>query len=213
LTVMKAIIFDLDGTLIDSKEAHFRAFREVGIKLAKNALTAEQFKKWYFPNYLSIWKNLGIDEKDWMKANEIWQKYYHSHENPKLFSNVREILAYLKSKGCKIALVTSGNEKRVSSDLEREKIKNFFNVIVCEDGFKRHELKPAPNQLLVALEKLDEDANNAVYIGDTPTDVMTGRNAKMETIAITTGFGLLENIKEANPDVIINSLEELKKIF
>jgi len=209
---MKAIIFDLDGTLIDSKEAHFKAFREVGIKLAKTALTIEQFKKWYFPNYLNIWKNLGIDERDWAKANEMWQQIV-ARENPGLVSNAREILEYFKSKGYKIALVTSGNEKRVSSDLEREKIKNFFNVIVCEDGFKKHEVKPAPNQLLVALEKLDEDASNAVYIGDTPTDVMTGKNAKMETIAITTGFGLLEKIKETKPDIVINSLEELKKIF
>jgi len=211
---IKTIIFDLDGTLLDSKESHYRAFREVGQRFnIKVDFTMDKYLEWYSPNYWDLYRKMGIEEKDWSLAIQIWREYYLSNENPELFPNVIEILYYLKSKGFKLALVTGGSEKRINFDLTRKQIRNFFDVVVHGEGLKEEELKPAPKQLLIALEKLGVSAIDAVYIGDTPMDVMAGKNAGMKTIAVTMGFGLSKKIKESNPDIIISNLEELKRIF
>jgi HAD superfamily hydrolase (TIGR01509 family) len=180
---------------------------------AKNTLTIEKFLEWYTPNYFEIYRKMGISESEWEHAVQIWRQHYISNENPELFSHAKEILSYLKSKGFRLALVTNGSETRVNFDLERRGIRNFFDVVVNGEGLKMEEVKPAPTQLFMALEKLGENAENAVYIGDTSMDVMAGKNAGMKTIAITAGFGLLEKLKESNPDRIIDNLKELEKIF
>jgi HAD superfamily hydrolase (TIGR01509 family) len=210
----KTIIFDLDGVLLDSREANFRAFRVVHDALSsKTDFTMNKFLEWYTPNYFELFGKMEIPESEWMRAGQIWRQHYISNESPELFAHTQEILSYLKSKGFKLALVTNGSENRVNLDLERRKIKQFFDVVVNGEGLKLEEIKPAPTQLFMALEKLGENAKSAVYIGDTAIDVLAGKNAGMKTIAITAGFGLLEKLKESNPDHIIDDLKELETIF
>jgi thymidine kinase len=210
----KTIIFDLDGVLLDSREANFRAFRVVHDALSsKTDFTMDKFLEWYTPNYFELFGKMEIPESEWMRAGQIWRQHYISNESPELFAHTQEILSYLKSKGFKLALVTNGSENRVNLDLERRKIKQFFDVVVNGEGLKLEEIKPAPTQLFMALEKLGENAKSAVYIGDTAIDVLAGKNAGMKTIAITAGFGLLEKLKESNPDHIIDDLKELETIF
>jgi len=210
----KTIIFDLDGVLLDSKEANFRTFKLVGDVLnAENKLTMEKFLEWYTPNYFELYQKMGIPESEWMRASQMWRQHYISNESPELFAHTQEILSYLKSKGFRLALVTNGSENRVNLDLERRGIRNFFDVIINGEGLKMEEVKPAPTQLFMTLEKLSESAENAVYIGDTSMDIMAGKTAGMKTIAITAGFGLLEKLKESNPDYIIDDLKELETMF
>lgn len=211
---MRAVLFDLDGTLLNSTESNYRAFKVVGEKMnATSKLTLERYLEWYSPNYFELYEKMGIPEKDWPKASQIWREYYISHEKPDLFPHVIDVLSYLRSKKYKLGLVTSGSVNRVNSDLERKKIRDFFEVVVYGEGFKKEELKPSPKQLLVALEKMEETADGACYVGDTPPDIEAGRRAGMMTIAVTTGFGLAKKIEESEPDMIIDSLEELERIF
>jgi pyrophosphatase PpaX len=110
-------------------------------------------------------------------------------------------------------LVTGGSEERVSFELERKGIAVFFDVVVYGDSLSADEVKPAPNQLLIALEKLGANARDAAYVGDTTVDVLAGRSAGMQTIAVTTGFHSRKRIAESNPDVIIDDLEALERVF
>ena len=208
------VIFDMDGVLLDSKEANFRTFKAVhDVLSSKTDFTMDKFLEWYVPNYFEVFEKMGIPEDEWGRAGQMWRQQYISNESPELFSHTQEILSYLKSKGFKLALVTNGSENRVNIDLERRGIRNFFDVIINGEGLKMEEVKPSPTQLFMALEKLDESAENAVYIGDTSMDIMAAKNAGMKTIAITAGFGLLEKLKESNPDHIIDNLKELETMF
>lgn len=220
--MMEAILFDLDGTILNSRDSHYRVFREVGDRLnVKNRLTMEQFLDWYSPNYFQLFSMMGIDESNWPRASQIWRAYCHSHEKPELFPDAIGVLTYLKTR-YPLALVTGGSVERVDFDLARRKIRDFFTVVVYGEGLPQEELKPAAKQLQMALEELNKKPENdmyirpenAVYVGDTPPDVQAGKNAGMMTIAVNANpFSTLEKIKQSNPDRIIDSLEELKRIF
>jgi len=214
MAAVKAIIFDFDGVLIDSRDANFRSFKEVGVRLSPRVeLTLERFQEWYSPNFRHLYERMGIEAKDWSQANRIWREHYLFKENPKLFSHAISILSYLKSKGFKLGLVTGGSKERVSFELERKGMADFFDVAVYGDSLSADEVKPAPNQLFIALKRLGANANEAAYVGDTTVDVMAGRNAGMQTIAVTTGFHSRKRIAESNPDLIIDDLEALEGTF
>jgi len=214
MATVRAIIFDFDGVLVDSRDANFRSFKEVGVRLNPRVeLTLERFQEWYSPNFRHLYERMGIEAKDWSQANKIWREHYLSKENPKLFSHAVSILSYFRSKGFKLGLVTGGSEERVSFELERKGIADFFDVVVYGDSLSADEVKPAPNQLLIALEKLGANAQEAAYVGDTAVDVIAGRNAGMQTIAVTTGFHSRKRIAESNPDLIIENLETLERVF
>jgi HAD superfamily hydrolase (TIGR01549 family) len=214
MSAKKVIIFDFDGVLLDSRDANFRSFKEVGVKLNPSVeLTLKRFQEWYSPNFRHLYERMGIEPEDWPQANKIWREHYLSKENPKLFSHTVRVLSYLKSKRFKLGLVTGGSEERVSFELERKGIAVFFDVVVYGDSLSADEVKPAPNQLLIALEKLGANARDAAYVGDTTVDVLAGRSAGMQTIAVTTGFHSRKRIAESNPDVIIDDLEALERVF
>jgi pyrophosphatase PpaX len=207
---MKAVIFDWDGTIIKSKRANFHAFKKLHDEFnLNNVFTMKELLDWYSPNWYEVYKKMGIPEEGWSRANEIWRNSY-PHDKSRLSPNSARILTNLKSRRFKIGLVTSGDEKRVKSELKRKGIFDIFDVVICGDHVPIEEQKPSPRQIILALEKLNIKPKDAIYVGDTSFDVLAGKNAGVTTIALAGGLQPKGKLINSNPDLLVHDWNELE---
>ena len=179
----KAILFDLDGTLLDSFEPHFRAFRATlarfGIRLTKR-----RFIEIYSPDWRETYRAMGLPRERWDEASVHWRKFVRRHP-PRLLPGARETLRLLK-KSFRLGVVTGGSKKRVMQDLRRTRIHRFFDTVVCADDVVHR--KPSPQGLRIALRALRARPRQALYVGDTEVDRVMARKARVPFIGIVSPF-------------------------
>jgi HAD superfamily hydrolase (TIGR01509 family) len=188
LSNLKAVLFDLDGTLLDSFPAHYQTFEAVlnhfGIKISETL-----FLETYSPNWYHTYELLGLPRDLWPEADALWLEEAARHQ-PTLFAGVYEMLAQLKTQ-FPLGLVTSGTKSRVMRDMARCELAEFFTVIVTGDDIKLP--KPDPDGLLLALQTLKVNPNQSVYIGDAAADYEMARAAGAAFIGVHSRFGGLNS--------------------
>jgi HAD superfamily hydrolase (TIGR01509 family) len=168
---VRAVLFDWDGTLVDTAEASFRCyvrlFEEFGVPFDR-----ETFARTYSPNWYQTFRMLDIPEKRWPHADERWLAHF-AEEEIAVIDGARELLDALRARGLATGIVTSGSKERV----ERELDAHGFTFHECVFGSDVKEKKPHPEGLLLCLERLEIAADEAVYVGDSPEDVAMARAA------------------------------------
>lgn len=183
---LQAILFDLDGTLLDSAELHYeiyvQLFAEYGI-----TFTRQQYSDAYSPNWTITYQILGLPEQLVPEANHRWLELA-SGRVPALFEGVPALLEHL-SQSYKVGLVTSGTRSRVLRDLEVNGIEGCFDVIVT--GSNVSIPKPAPEGILSALQQLGVQPQDALYVGDTVVDYQAASTAGVHFAAVEGGHAPL----------------------
>lgn len=208
--MIKAVLFDIDGTLLDTTELLYQAF-EYSIK--SQGLVP--------PSREKMAKVIGVSlEKCYLAFapagdNALLCKTHNQFqlENPELaktFPNTIKILKKLKELGIKTAGITNRWESTAKVSAERTGILKYLEFINYRDGFEK--IKPDPEMLLDAIRKLEVKKDEVLMVGDTAIDIEAGKAADVETVGVTFGF-LGEEIKELNPDFIIDDLEEILEII
>jgi beta-phosphoglucomutase-like phosphatase (HAD superfamily) len=139
---LKALVFDLDGTLLDSFSAHWEAYRIMFGRFGMQ-ITKERFLAAYSPNWYETYRAMGLPKETWEIANTYWLEAA-AQQTPALFSGVARVLTQL-SAAFKRGLVTSGSMSRVVRDLERTGITTAFEVVITGDDVQQP--KPAPHGL------------------------------------------------------------------
>lgn len=174
-----ALLFDLDGTLIDTATAHFRVYQKV---LARYGyyFTREQYQQAYSPNWYITYNRLGLPEDLHDSANQLWLELA-SQETVRLFPGVFDMLTRLFDR-FPLGVVTSGGRDRVLHDMEACDIAQFFSAIITKEDV--NQAKPAPEGLHMALALLKVPPERAVYVGDTISDFLTAEAGKMQFIGI-----------------------------
>jgi HAD superfamily hydrolase (TIGR01549 family) len=199
------LLFDLDGTLLDSFSVHFNAyavmFSHYGIRV-----TEETFLATYSPDWYQTYAKMGLPREVWEQANDLWLAEANKCI-PALFPGVKETLAQL-SVTYPLGIVTSGSQERVWRDLESNAIRSFFQTIVTGDDISQP--KPAPEGLERALEKLGIPADAAFFVGDTITDFETARSANVSFIGVLSRFGGLDSHTGCP---LVASISELPGLF
>ncbi len=207
---MEAVIFDMDGVLVDSPKYNWKAMNKLLGEEGVNVSDGE-IKKYLgrsLKDQLKMLKeDYGIKEHD---VNEFSKKLgriqFEIYErNIKKNSVIINFLEALKSEGIKFALATSSHRWRSDKILELLSIKNKFDIIITAEDTEKH--KPDPEIYLKTAEKLEVDPKNCVAIEDAVNGIQSGKNAGMKVIALLTDFHTKEELKEA--DLVINSLNEL----
>ena len=212
---MKLIIFDFDGTLIDSAPDLVDAINKMLKELNLKQVPFDKIVKWIGNGSLKLveraLKYNGIEDEIFLqKAHEIFKNKY-KHSNAKktvLYPYAKEILDFLK-KDYHLALITNKPDEFISPILDKFDI-NVFDFIL---GGNIKEKKPSPIPLLKACEYFNLNPNEALMIGDSKNDILAAKNADIKSVLVTHGYNQGENIKELNPDFIINSLMEIKDIL
>ncbi|QCX33979.1 HAD family hydrolase [Caloramator sp. E03] len=180
----ECVLFDVDGTLIDTEEATIEALRLT----MKNLYNIEYSKEeLYFAmgipgkcalEKLNI-KNIDYTLKVW---GELIQKFSYK---TKLYPQIEELLDILKSKGIKLGIVTSRYDFEVEMDMVLRKIIHYFDVVVTYDESLKP--KPYPDQILKAIKEFNINSNDAVYIGDTIYDYGCAKNGDVDFILANWG--------------------------
>src|SRR6185295_11732072 len=125
---LRAVLFDWDGTLLNSEETSFRVYVRL---FTSFGLTFERthFEKTYSPNWYRTYTAVGLPESRWAEADDTWVRFYAEEETP-LMSGALEALTRLSAAGLLIGLVTSGGRERVARDLASLEVHRFFRTVV-----------------------------------------------------------------------------------
>jgi len=207
---LQAVLFDWDGTLVNTAEASYRCYEKLfgsyGIAFDRDA-----FRRTYSPNWHLTYSALGLAEERWAEADKRWLSHY-CEEEIVLIEGARDALLRVRAAGLRAGLVTSGDRVRVSRELADLGMAELFEVLVCaEDTVRR---KPHPEPLLLALQRMRLGAAEAVYVGDSPEDVQMAQAAGVRTVGIPGGFPNREALAAARPDVLEESLATaLDRVF
>jgi HAD superfamily hydrolase (TIGR01549 family) len=203
-TEIKGVLFDWDGTLLNSFEADSSAymamFREMGVGWGM-----EELAEHYSPNWYDVYRAAGLHEQHWGAADTAWRKHY-SGFRPKLIVGARGILNAV-GKRYRLGLVTSGDRDRVSRQLREFKLTRSFRARVCSGDTERK--KPHPEPLKFALRGMGLEAEQCVYVGDSPEDVQMAKSARVRVIGVIGPFPTEKRLRASRPDLLLSSLLEL----
>lgn len=205
---LRGILFDWDGTLLDSFEADMRAyeamFRALGI-----AWTRRELARHYSPDWYRVYEAAGIPRDRWDEADRLWGRAY-MREKPKLLPRVKAVVGRLR-RNYQLGLVTSGDRKRVSRQVRLFGFAEAFSACVCsEDAAHR---KPHPAPLKLAMSRMDLNPTSCVYVGDAPEDVEMARRASVRVIGVVGPFPTARRMRAARPDAVIDSIDALPDIL
>ncbi len=206
---IKAIIFDLDGTLLDTDRLIWAGYQHVFSKYRPDyTLTAQDLLevlgpplKDIFPKYFQEdVHQLIADYRDF--CNSVDARDYVS-----LCPGVLETLTYLKANGYKLGIVTTKFVAGAQASLRDFHLEDHFDVIVGLDSVTQH--KPHPEGVITALKRLNVQAEEALFIGDNVSDIQAGKGANVTSIAIGWSKKGVAHLQKAKPYTILHDMYTL----
>jgi HAD superfamily hydrolase (TIGR01509 family) len=206
---VKGIFLDLDGTIVDSKEAYIEsakiAFKAIGQKAPENKVAFEIPRR--LEQGLTISDITNSDSKKFLKI--YYQTFYSiSQEKTKLIPNVSATLETLSQKA-KLALITMRHTpaQSVMKELECFGISQYFSHVVT--ALDTSKPKPSPEALIRCVEALDVDMCSCIIAGDSVNDVRAGKAAGAGTVSVLSGLFQCEELIKECPDLILKDVTAL----
>ncbi|MEM2878328.1 MAG: HAD family hydrolase [Candidatus Hadarchaeales archaeon] len=187
-----AILFDLDGVLVDTLDSWFNAFNDTYRKYGLREVSRQEFIEKYWGH--STERGVGRMGKE---AKEYCHAMHMEHlDKARLIDGSRELLDFCKEK-FRTALVTNTPRRNTLRVLEAFGLQGYFDVLICSEDV--HKKKPDPEMILEACERLGVFPENAILIGDTVLDVMAGHGAGCRVVGINVASAdwNVKNLKEA----------------
>ncbi|MGD0908511.1 MAG: HAD family hydrolase [Candidatus Acidiferrales bacterium] len=205
---IQCVIFDWDGTLLDSFEAdaqaYFRMFDALGMKWSR-----EEFLRHYSPNWHRVYRAARLPRARWDEADRLWRRFYRSYK-PELQSGASRVLRTLE-KRFTLALVSSGSRGRVRRQLREHQVDTMFRTKVCSEDAPRRKPHPAP--LRMALDRLRIAPKLCVYVGDAPEDIEMAHRAGVRAIGVLGGSPVPGRLQASSPDAMIETIRELPALL
>ena len=211
----KAVIFDLDGTLLNTL-GDLTAAVNHGLSAYKLPTRTEAQVRSYVGDGVKelIARACPADADEATKAAVLaaYLPYYAAHNMDLTapYAGLLDLLTDLHHRGVKTAVVSNKHDAGVQALCA-----HYFGGLLdlAVGGGDARPLKPAPDSLLYAMERLGVTPDEVWYVGDSVQDVLTARNAEVKCAAVTWGFQDAHRLAAENPTALVNSAEELRKIL
>lgn len=216
-----ALMFDLDGTLIDSIPTYFRItaamLEEVGLPPAPREVVASLIKDGLSGFHRLIPEEMADRKEELVQAcfragKRISARLYP--DSVALIPGVRELFTRLSKAGIGIGVVTNSHEQYIEkklSPLRKAGIDSLIHtVIVIEDTTEK---KPSPEPVMACARRLGVAEDRSVYVGDADIDILAGKRAGTFTVGVLTGVDDYETLAMNTPDMIVTGVQDLVPLF
>jgi pyrophosphatase PpaX len=207
------VLFDLDGTLIDSGPIILASMRHASLTVLGREPDEELVRAAIGGPGLTA----QMHDLDPTRVDELVDAY-RAHNEPlhdqlESFDGVLELLPRLRAEGRRLGIVTAKRVATVDLALDRFPVlRDVMDVVVGAEDTERHKPDPAP--LLEALQRLDAAPASAAYVGDSPFDIAAAKAAGV--LAVAVGWGGIhpdERLLHAGPDILVQTAEELHGVL
>ncbi len=206
------LIFDLDGTLVNTLEDIAASLNHTLGRLGRAPLPIETVGRYIGDGLqMLLARALGWESGLMTDAAALYVEHHRRNlvVRTSLYPTVKETLAHFRP--LPMAVITNKSGEFSETILTRLGIRQYFSMIIGADAGL--PLKPAPDPILKILTALGVAKEQAVIVGDGATDVIAGKAAGITTCSVTYGFRSEEELKKAGPDYIIHEFSELKTLF
>jgi len=213
----KAILWDLDGTLLDTlgdlQEAVNQGMRACGYP----ERTLDEVRSFVGCGIAELMAKAvpgGREAEGFEKALETFRTYYAEHSAVKTcpYPGVLEVLDTLKAQQVRFAVVTN-KFHLAAKELCRQYFGERIDVVIGEQENEGMRRKPEPDMVEAALKKLQVKKEDAVYVGDSEVDVQTAKNARIDGIFVTWGFRTEDVLRREGGEKFVSSAEELLRLL
>lgn len=207
---IRTILFDLDGTLIDSNQLIFESFKHTFTSFDLH-FTDEEIIEFNGPPLLETFRNISPSLMEDMVATYRSHNHeFHDHY-VKLFPNVIETLEILEQKQVKLGIVTSKMTAGVKLALELTGIDKYFGSIVTLSDVTH--AKPHPESVLKAMHALAGEPETTLMVGDNSHDIEAGKNAGMQTAGVAWAQKGKERLLTYGPNYMLEDMKDIIQLL
>lgn len=209
----KAVIFDLDGTLLNTLDDLADSTNYALSKFGYPTRTIDEVRQFVGNGVAKLIERAipeGKNNPNFEKCLAIFKENYAQNMYNKTapYNGIIEMLSNLKSKGIKIAVVSNKFDLAVK-ELCKKYFEGFIDFAAGENESQGIKKKPAPDTVISALNEFNFAPEDAVYVGDSDVDIMTAKNSKMPCISVTWGFRDEKFLLENGATILINAPSEI----
>lgn len=207
---VKYILFDLDGTLVDTTNLILSTYRESVSKMVDSPPTDEEILKGFGTPLTSQLHRLFPTLRDRQsEIIELWKETQEKLHDTliKPFPETAEVLAELRRLGHPMGVVTSKERVQAERDMKLYGLTSLIDVVVCWDDTSNH--KPHPEPILKGMELLAARPQDTLYVGDSLHDMKAGREAGTRVAAAMWGPFAKDALLAFKPDYLLNSIRDL----
>ncbi len=201
------ILFDLDGTLLDTSELIFTSFKHTFERFCPGKYSREVVIPYFGEPLEETMKRFNPGQAKAMV--ETYRKYnllYHD-QLIRIFPEVQEVLAKLYEAGIKLGVVTNKQRKTAEMGLNHFNLGKYMETMVCYGEAERP--KPAAAPILKALKQLNATPDQALMVGDSRFDLLAAREAEVSSVFVKWSIHTLDSIKEFSPTYVIERMSDL----
>ena len=208
---MTTILFDLDGTLIDSTEAILESFEVSFIEFGFDVPSDEVIKSFIGYPLELMYQKLGVKDEKIQPIIQTYKKHYRaiSREKTTLLPYAKEALKEAKEFAI-LGIVTTKTKKYSLELLEHMDILKYFSIVIGREDVQNP--KPHPEPILKALKSLNAKKDSAWMIGDTMMDILSAKDAGIHTCGVMCGYGTVKELENETNNLHLNSFEAVKFI-
>jgi phosphoglycolate phosphatase len=212
------LLFDLDGTLVDSVPDLAFAVNQTLVELGLAPFSQDVIRGWVGNGAdILIQRALSgnaeisttLDNTLKIRSLEVFYQIYQSHTciETQLYPDVLQTLTALKTRGYRLAIITNKPERFIAPIIDGLALHDLFELIIGGDTLAKR--KPDPLPLNYACQQLSVSVEQCVMIGDSKNDILAAKAAKMQSIALTYGYNYGENIAVHQPELVIDNFDDL----
>lgn len=211
--IITHICFDLDGTLVDSKETILESTKAALDQLKINyRIDKNVFTNVIGMHFVDIFERMQIDVKDFEQFISVYKGLYFDFMNSSyLYQGVEETLNYLSRKQIKVSLLTTKVQDQAEKIIDHFNLRSSFSYLMGRRDGLAH--KPSPEPLIYICNELNIKPSETLMVGDTELDIQCGKSAGAKTCGVLYGYRTKDQLEKEKPDFLISGLDELVKIL
>ncbi len=209
--MIKAILFDLDGTLINTNELIIQSFKHAFRKHFNAEMEEQKIIRFFGEPLTKSMESLDPDNA------EVLMKYFKDFNEKQhdilaqRYEGTEKAIVMLKEKGIKVGVVTSKRRIMAERSLKLIGVYELMDIIITPEDTDRHKPDGAP--MLLACERLGIMPEEALMVGDSIYDLQCGKNAESKTCVVTYSSFSMDELMNYEPDYVVDRLEELANII